>query len=67
MQAVPRMTGDLAKDPYYRWLNNWFLALQLPLAACCSGSAASPAPAAGPWCSGASPCAWCLFITSPGW
>ena len=32
MQAVPRMTGDLAKDPYYRWLNNWFLALQLPLA-----------------------------------
>ena len=32
MQEVPRMTGDLAKDPYYRWLNNWFLVLQLPLA-----------------------------------
>ena len=32
MEAVPRMTGDLAKDPYYRWLNNWFLVLQLPLA-----------------------------------
>lgn len=32
MQAVPRMTGDLAKDPYYRWLNNNFLLLQLPLA-----------------------------------
>jgi fatty-acid desaturase len=32
MGAVPRLTGDLAKDPYYRWLNNWFLVLQLPLA-----------------------------------
>jgi len=32
MQAVPRMTGDLASDPYYRWLNNNFLLLQLPLA-----------------------------------
>jgi stearoyl-CoA desaturase (delta-9 desaturase) len=32
MAAVPRLTGDLAKDPYYRWLNNWFLVLQLPLA-----------------------------------
>ena len=32
MQAVPRMTGDLAQDPYYRWLNNNFLLLQLPLA-----------------------------------
>ena len=31
-QAVPQFTGDLAKDPYYRWLNRWFLALQLPLA-----------------------------------
>ena len=30
MAAVPRLTGDLAKDPYYRWLNNWFLVLQLP-------------------------------------
>jgi fatty-acid desaturase len=33
MAAVPRLTGDLAKDPYYRWLNNYFLLLQLPLAA----------------------------------
>jgi fatty-acid desaturase len=32
MGAVPRLTGDLVKDPYYRWLNNWFLVLQLPLA-----------------------------------
>ena len=32
MAAVPRLTGDLARDPYYRWLNNWFLVLQLPLA-----------------------------------
>ncbi|MEY2644345.1 MAG: hypothetical protein RLZZ611_994 [Cyanobacteriota bacterium] len=30
--AVPRLSGDLAVDPYYRWLNKWFLALQLPLA-----------------------------------
>ena len=30
--AVPRLTGDLARDPYYRWLNTWFMALQLPLA-----------------------------------
>jgi stearoyl-CoA desaturase (delta-9 desaturase) len=29
--AVPRLTGDLARDPYYRWLNKWFLVLQLPL------------------------------------
>ena len=32
LAAVPRLTGDLAADPYYRWLNRWFLALQLPLA-----------------------------------
>jgi len=32
MAAVPRLTGDLVTDPYYRWLNNWFLLLQLPLA-----------------------------------
>ena len=32
MQAVPQLTGDLAKDPYYRWLNNNFLLLQVPLA-----------------------------------
>lgn len=33
LAAVPRLTGDLATDPYYRWLNKWFLVLQLPLAA----------------------------------
>ena len=33
IQAVPRLTSDLAKDPYYCWLNAWFLVLQLPLAA----------------------------------
>ena len=32
MAAVPQLTGDLARDPYYRWLNNNFLLLQLPLA-----------------------------------
>ena len=32
MAAVPRLSGDLAKDPYYRWLNKGFLLLQLPLA-----------------------------------
>ena len=33
MAAVPQLTGDLARDPYYRWLNNNFLLLQAPLAA----------------------------------
>ncbi|MFZ4805569.1 MAG: acyl-CoA desaturase [Synechococcus lacustris] len=32
MASVPRLTGDLARDPYYRWLNKYFLLLQLPLA-----------------------------------
>ncbi len=32
MRAVPRLSGDLNKDPYYRWLNKYFLLLQLPLA-----------------------------------
>lgn len=40
MASVPRLTGDLAKDPYYRWLNKWFLVLQLPLAGLLFGSAA---------------------------
>ena len=31
--AVPRLTGDIAKAPYYRWLNTNFLLLQAPLAA----------------------------------
>ena len=32
MAAVPRLSGDLNRDPYYRWLNTNFLLLQLPLA-----------------------------------
>ncbi|MBC1260487.1 acyl-CoA desaturase [Synechococcus sp. BSF8S] len=32
MAAVPRLTGDLARDPYYRWLNTNFLLLQIPVA-----------------------------------
>ncbi len=31
MKTVPRLTGDLNKDAYYRWLNNNFLLLQVPL------------------------------------
>ncbi len=31
LAAVPQLTGDLAVDPYYRWLNRWFLSLQLIL------------------------------------
>ncbi len=31
LAAVPSLTGDLAVDPYYRWLNRWFLSLQLVL------------------------------------
>ncbi len=33
MDSVPRFTGDLMKDPYYRFLNNYFLLLQIPLGA----------------------------------
>ncbi len=32
METVPRLTRDLSKDKYYRWLNKYFLLLQLPLA-----------------------------------
>ncbi len=31
MRAVPRLSGDLCRDPYYRWLNKYFLVLQIPL------------------------------------
>ncbi len=31
MRAVPKLTGDLMRDPYYRWLNKYFLFLQIPL------------------------------------
>ncbi len=33
MRTVPRLTGDLQKDGYYRWLNKNFLLLQIPLGA----------------------------------
>ena len=33
MKAVPRLSGDLIKDPYYRFLNKNFLLLQIPLGA----------------------------------
>jgi hypothetical protein len=31
---VPRLTGDLQRDPFYRWLDRWFLLLQWPIGAC---------------------------------
>ncbi len=33
MKAVARLSGDLYRDPYYRWLNKNFLLLQIPLGA----------------------------------
>ena len=33
MNTVPRFSGDLNKDGYYRWLNKNFLLLQIPLGA----------------------------------
>ncbi len=32
IKTIPRFTRDLAKDPYYQWLNKYFLLLQIPLA-----------------------------------
>ena len=61
------LSGDLVSDPYYRWLNTYFLLLQLPLGLLLFwiGSATG----VGGWAMvpGASPCAWCSSITSPGW
>jgi stearoyl-CoA desaturase (delta-9 desaturase) len=31
LREVPRFTGDLRRDPVYRWLDRWFLLLQIPL------------------------------------
>ncbi|WP_036900906.1 MULTISPECIES: acyl-CoA desaturase [Prochlorococcus] len=31
LNTVPRFTGDLVKDPYYLFLNKYFLLLQIPL------------------------------------
>jgi stearoyl-CoA desaturase (delta-9 desaturase) len=33
LRHVDRLTGDLQIDPFYRWLDRWFLLLQLPLGA----------------------------------
>ena len=31
LEHVQRLTGDLQRDPFYRWLDRWFLLVQLPL------------------------------------
>ena len=31
LQAVPKLSADLIKDPYYRFLNKYFLFLQIPI------------------------------------
>jgi len=31
LQHVDKFTGDLRRDPFYNWLDRWFLLLQLPL------------------------------------
>ncbi|MBE9154341.1 fatty acid desaturase [Cyanobium sp. LEGE 06113] len=31
LEHVERLTGDLQRDPFYRWLDRWFLLLQAPL------------------------------------
>ena len=31
LKEAPRYARDLSSDPYYVWLNRWFLVLQLPL------------------------------------
>ena len=31
LREIHRFTGDLERDPFYRWLDRWFLLLQLPL------------------------------------
>ena len=33
LREIHRFTGDLERDPFYRWLDRWFLLLQLPLGA----------------------------------
>ncbi len=33
LREIHRFTGDLTVDPFYRWLDRWFLLLQLPLGA----------------------------------
>jgi fatty-acid desaturase len=31
LRQVHRFTGDVERDPFYRWLDRWFLLLQIPL------------------------------------
>ena len=31
LKAVPKLSADLIKDPYYRFLNKYFLSLQIPI------------------------------------
>ena len=33
LREIHRFTGDLRRDPFYCWLDRWFLLLQLPLGA----------------------------------
>jgi stearoyl-CoA desaturase (delta-9 desaturase) len=33
LREIHRFTGDLERDPFYRWLDHWFLLLQFPLGA----------------------------------
>ena len=33
LREIHRFTGDLERDPFYRWLDQWFLLLQFPLGA----------------------------------
>ena len=33
LREIHRFSGDLERDPLYRWLDRWFLLLQLPLGA----------------------------------
>ena len=49
MRTVPRLTIDLARDPYYRWLNKNFLLLQLPLAALLFWIGSSSGTPGGGW------------------
>ena len=34
LKAVPKLSADLIKDPYYRFLNKYFLFLQIPIGLC---------------------------------
>ena len=34
LKAVPKLSADLIKDPYYRFLNKYFLLLQIPIGLC---------------------------------